>query len=68
MTDIERSSNQAINLDVIGAARFTGIPVGTLRFYRSTNQGPRSYLIGNRLRYDVADLQAWMDVQKDRTP
>jgi hypothetical protein len=46
------------------ASEFTGVPVGTLRFWRATNQGPRSYVIGRRLWYDTEDLQAWLDDQK----
>jgi hypothetical protein len=35
------------------ASRITGVPVGTLRFWRATNQGPRSYAVGRRLWFDV---------------
>jgi DNA-binding transcriptional MerR regulator len=49
---------------VEGASQITGVPVGTLRFWRATDQGPRSYVIGRRLWYDVADLDAWLDEQK----
>lgn len=47
-----------------GASGITGVPVGTLRFWRATNQGPRSYTVGRRLWYDVADLEAWLADQK----
>jgi len=47
-----------------GASEISGVPVGTLRFYRATNQGPRSYTVAGRLWYDVADLEAWLDEQK----
>ncbi|WP_241666472.1 DNA-binding protein [Mycobacterium marseillense] len=47
-----------------GASRVTGVPVGTLRFWRATNQGPRSYVVGGRLWYDVPDLEAWLYEQK----
>jgi hypothetical protein len=47
-----------------GASEITGVPVGTLRFWRATNQGPRSYVVGGRLWYDVADLDAWTEQQK----
>jgi DNA-binding transcriptional MerR regulator len=47
-----------------GASEITGVPVGTLRFWRATNQGPRSYVVGRRLWYDVADLNAWLEDQK----
>ncbi len=49
---------------VEGAAEITGVPVGTLRFWRATNQGPRSYVVGRRLWYDIDDLQAWLDAEK----
>lgn len=47
-----------------GAAQITGVPVGTLRFWRATNQGPRSYVIGRRVWYDLADIESWVDAQK----
>lgn len=46
------------------ASEITGVPVGTLRFWRATNQGPRSYVVGRRLWFDVADLESWLDGQK----
>jgi DNA-binding transcriptional MerR regulator len=46
------------------ASQITGVPVGTLRFWRATDQGPRSYVVGRRLWYDVADLDAWIQAQK----
>lgn len=42
----------------------TGIPVETLRHYRKLNKGPRSYKLGRRVRYDVADLATWLDAQR----
>lgn len=44
-----------------------GIPVGTLRYWRHCNCGPRSYLVGGRIRYDVADLDVWIAAQKSST-
>lgn len=46
------------------ASEITGVPVGTLRFWRATDQGPRSYVIGRRLWYDISDLEAWIENQK----
>lgn len=43
------------------------IPVGTLRYWRHCNTGPRSYMVGGRIRYDVADLDAWIAAQKSST-
>lgn len=44
-----------------------GIPVGTLRYWRHCNTGPRSYLVGGRIRYDIADLDVWIAAQKSST-
>lgn len=53
---------------VEGASQITGVPVGTLRFWRAaTDRGPRSYVIGGRLWYDVSDLEAWMEEQKAKS-
>lgn len=51
-------------LQIEGASEITGVPVGTLRFWRATNQGPRSYVVGRRLWYDVSDLKEWLHAQK----
>jgi hypothetical protein len=50
-----------------GASDITGVPVGTLRCWRVTDQGPRSYVLGRRLWYDVADLEAWVEQQKAKS-
>jgi hypothetical protein len=54
----------ALRVKIERAAQITGNTVGTLRFWRVTDRGPRSYVVGRRLWYDVADLDALMDVQK----
>lgn len=44
-----------------------GIPVGTLRYYRSTGCGPASFRLGGRVRYRRADVVAWVDEQERAT-
>lgn len=64
----ERVAPESITrVKIGGAAEITGVPVGTLRFWRATNQGPRSYVIGRRLWYEVADLDVWLDEQRARS-
>jgi DNA-binding transcriptional MerR regulator len=41
-----------------------GIPVGTLRYYRSTGAGPASFKLGGRVRYRRADVVAWVEEQE----
>lgn len=48
-------------------SELTGVPVGTLRQWRHNNIGPRSWKLAGRVRYDVADVNAWMDAQRAAT-
>ena len=41
-----------------------GIPVGTLRYYRSSGCGPVSFRLGGRIRYRRADVLAWIEAQE----
>jgi predicted DNA-binding transcriptional regulator AlpA len=36
-------------------------PVGTLRHWRLTGQGPKSAKIGRRVLYRSTDVQKWLD-------
>jgi predicted DNA-binding transcriptional regulator AlpA len=40
---------------------FLGIPVGTLYQWRHRRIGPRASRVGRHLRYDPADVRAWLD-------
>jgi excisionase family DNA binding protein len=42
------------------ASAVLGIPVGTLRYYRSSGTGPASFRLGGRIRYHRADVLAWV--------
>jgi DNA-binding transcriptional MerR regulator len=44
-----------------------GIPVGTLRYYRSCGCGPVSFRLAGRVRYWRADVMAWVDEQERST-
>jgi DNA-binding transcriptional MerR regulator len=44
-----------------------GIPVGTLRYYRSCGNGPASFRLAGRVRYRRADVFAWVEEQERRT-
>ena len=54
-------------LNTAQASEYLGIPVATLRWFRHMGQGPRSYRLGHRAFYDLADLQAWVAAQKAAT-
>lgn len=41
-----------------------GIPEGTLRYYRSTGQGPASFRLAGRIRYRRGDVLSWIAEQE----
>jgi len=46
----------------------TGIPVNSLRFYRSQGRGgPPSFKLGRRVVYDEAEVEAWIDAARERS-
>lgn len=43
------------------------IPVGTLRWWRHTGEGPRSFKLGAKtVRYRRSDVEAWLTEQYER--
>jgi predicted DNA-binding transcriptional regulator AlpA len=49
-------------------AEITRIPLPTLRFYRHTGKGPRSFKLGNRVVYKRADVEAWIEQRYQAEP
>ncbi|MBG0567388.1 helix-turn-helix transcriptional regulator [Actinoplanes aureus] len=41
-------------------SRYLGVPVGTLYQWRHRRTGPRARKVGRHLRYDPADVRAWL--------
>jgi predicted DNA-binding transcriptional regulator AlpA len=54
-------------LHIEQVATLTGVPLGTLRFWRAEGkgQGPRSAKLGRRVVYRRSDVEAWVDAQFD---
>ena len=47
------------------ASEWLGLPEATLRWYRHRgDRGPRSYCLGSRIFYDLADIEMWAESQK----
>jgi DNA-binding transcriptional MerR regulator len=44
-----------------------GIPVGTLRYYRSCGRGPVSFRLAGRVRYRRSDVLTWLELQERAT-
>lgn len=45
----------------------TGIPEGTLRYYRHAGIGPASFRLHGRVRYRRTDLAAWITKEEAAT-
>ncbi len=46
-------------------AEFLGVPVQTISVWRLSGRGPRASKVGRYLRYNPADVMAWLEQQKD---
>ncbi|MBP2455689.1 helix-turn-helix transcriptional regulator [Mycolicibacterium lutetiense] len=56
--------------EIIGTpavSKMIGIPVGTLRYFRSTNQGPASFSLGRRVVYRRSEVERWIAEQEAAT-
>lgn len=47
------------------ASELLRTPVATLRYWRHIGYGPTSFKIGRNVVYDAADLEAWIQAQKN---
>ena len=51
-------------MKVDDVASMTGVPKGTLYNWRTSRYGPIGFRVGRHLRYDPADVRAWIDEQR----
>ena len=51
-------------LDTVKAAAYLGMEPGTLENWRYKRMGPRCIRLGKSVRYDLRDLDRWIDEQK----
>lgn len=49
------------------AADYLGRPTKTLQRWRHEGRGPRSAMVGGRVVYDQADLDAWIEAEFTRS-
>ncbi len=46
-------------------AEFLGVPLHTVYAWRHKGTGPKGCKVGKHVRYRMADVQAWLDVQAE---
>jgi excisionase family DNA binding protein len=49
--------------DIEEVSSFLGIPVGTLYQWRHRRTGPRAFKVGRHLKYNPAEVRAWLERQ-----
>lgn len=52
-------------LDVRELAEYLGVPVSTVYDWRTHGQGPVGHRFGKHLKFQVADVRAWVEQQRD---
>ncbi|HSJ43618.1 MAG TPA: helix-turn-helix domain-containing protein [Euzebyales bacterium] len=55
-------------LTIQEVADMIAVPVATLYQWRSRGGGPVGMRIGRHVRYDPADVRAWLDQRRDPRP
>lgn len=51
-------------LDTPAAAAYLGMEAGTLENWRYKGYGPKFVHLGRAVRYDIRDLDAWIEARK----
>ncbi len=54
-------------LDTQQVSEWTGVPVGTLRYWRHANEGPPSFSLGRRVVYRRDHVALWIAAQERAT-
>ena len=57
-------------MEILGSkqvSEWTGVPVGTLRYWRHTNEGPPSFCLGRRVVYRRDQVERWIETQEQTT-
>ena len=57
-------------MDLLGAKEvsdITGVPMGTLRYWRHSNIGPASFTLGRRVVYRRAEVLRWISERESAT-
>ncbi len=61
---MNESNSQNRRVDEKTAAPYVGLKPITLRTYRMRNQGPAYIRLGRAIRYDLRDLDRWLDSKR----
>jgi excisionase family DNA binding protein len=65
MTTLALNNEQELLLTIEDVARLVRVPVATIYQWRSKQIGPRAMRLGKHLRWQRAEVDAWLDEQLD---
>ncbi|CAJ1578993.1 helix-turn-helix domain-containing protein [[Mycobacterium] wendilense] len=54
-------------IDTDTVSGMTGVPKGTLRYWRHNNEGPASWTLGRRVVYRRSEVERWIAEQEQTT-
>lgn len=52
--------------DFEAVSNYLGVPVQTIKRWRQHGAGPVGYRVGKHVRYDPAEVRAWLRTQRDK--
>lgn len=55
--------SESILMGYAEVSAMLGVPINTLKDYRAKRKGPRSAVIGGKVKYRRTDVLAWLDEQ-----
>jgi predicted DNA-binding transcriptional regulator AlpA len=65
-----RTSFRRNQMELLGAkqvSEMTGVPVGTLRYWRHSDIGPASFTLGRRVVYRRDEVSRWISQRENAT-
>ena len=55
-------------ISIEALSQYLGVPVTTIRDWRTDGKGPRAIRVGGRVRFATSDVLTWLDEQRESEP
>jgi len=55
-------------ISIEGLSQYLGVPVTTIRDWRTDGKGARAIRVGGRVRFATSDVLAWLSEQRENEP
>ena len=54
-------------MSIDALSELLGVPIKTIKDWRTKGEGPTAYKIGNHVRYAAADVRAWLEQCREQS-